>query len=76
MKSPNELKYNFGKNYHKPISPFKKYWNGGVGSETMLRSHIAEDAWNNVLYLAVEKLRDYGINEAYEILENLFEEEQ
>ena len=74
-KSANVIKYTFGKNYHKPITPFQKFWNGGVGTFDMPKSHIAEDAWNAALYLAKERLRMYGENGAADLLDILVEEQ-
>ena len=67
------MKNNFGKWYHKkPITPFQKFWDGGVGTYDMPKSHIAEDAWNAALTIAEERLVMYGITEAKEILEVLY----
>lgn len=72
---PNDIKYNFGKHYaKKPITPFHKFWNGGVGTYDMPKSHIAEEAWNAALYTARERLQMYGETAAIELLEILYED--
>ena len=69
------MKNNFGKWYHKkPITPFQKFWNGGVGTYDMPKSHIAEDAWNAALYTAKERLQMHGETAAIELLEILYED--
>lgn len=74
--NPNYIKTNFGKFYErKPITPFQKFWNGGVGTHDTPKSHIAEDAWNACLYTARERLRMHGFNDAADILD-ILEEEQ
>ena len=75
MSDANKIKNNFGKRYIKPITPFKSWWSGGVGTHDMPKSHIAEDAWNACLYTARDRLRMHGFNDAADILD-ILEEEQ
>ena len=56
-------------------TPFKKYWQGGVGTHDMPKSHIAEDAWNACLSAAKDRLRELWMDDAADILD-ILEEEQ
>ena len=56
-------------------TPFKKYWQGGVGTHDMPKSHIAADAWNACLYTAKDRLREQGMDEAADELDYLEEEQ-
>ena len=64
----------YTKDTKKPLTPFQKFWNVGVGTYDMPKSHIAEDAWNAALYTARERLQMYGETAAIELLEILYED--
>lgn len=71
----SDIKHNFGKQYAKPITPFKKFWGGGAGTHDMPKSHVAEDAWNAAIYTAIERLRMYKEHGAADLLDILIEEQ-
>lgn len=57
------------------VTPFQKFWSGGVNTYDMPKSHIAVDAWNAALYTAKERLRAHGETAAEELLDRLLEED-
>lgn len=73
--NPKEIKNNFGKRYVRPITPFRAWWSGGVGTHDMPKSHIAADAWNACLSAAKDRLRELGMDEAADELDYLEEEQ-